>query len=373
MNRFSPTTRACGAALLAGFGVVPALAADNEITTAISGYGTVAATVTDNSDTQYISSLQQFKGATKEPDIGAESRLGLQGVVTFDPQFSVTAQALAKRRGNTDFDIGTEWLFGQYTPMPGLDLRLGRVAMPTFLVSDSRNVGYAATWLRAPNEVYTVMPFTTLDGGQAIWRATVGSVALTSQLSYGKTSVTVAAGTGSFNVDAKSVVSLAFVAETGNWTLRLADSRMSLPTSIPLSQTVTLNFTNKDTFLSAGVQYDDGKVIVLSEFAKRSEDNAPILGEPLSASASSYVAAGYRIGSFTPMVRYSHVKYGKSLTAAPVQNSEGLILRYDAFRNVAFKAQIDRYDASNPTAFISTQATTGKKIDVLSVGADFVF
>jgi len=373
MHRFNPISRACGVALLAGLGAVPSNAAENEITTAISGYGTVAATVTDDSDTQYISSLQQFKGATKQPDIGGESRLGLQGVITFGSQFSVTAQALAKRRGNTDFDIGTEWLFGQYTPIPGLDLRLGRVAMPTFLVSDTRNVGYAATWLRAPNEVYTVMPFTTLDGGQAIWRSTVGGVALTSQLSYGKASVTVASGAGSFEVDAKSVISLALVAETGNWTLRVADSRMSLPTSIPLSQTFTLNFTNEDTFLSAGLQYDDGKVIVLSEIAKRSEHDAPVLGEPLSASTSSYVAAGYRIGSFTPMVRYSHMNYGRSLTAAPVQNSEGLILRYDALRNVAFKAQIDRYDASNPTAFTVTQATTGKKINVLSVGADFVF
>src|ERR1700740_2263657 len=99
-------------------------AADNQITTTISGYGTVAATITDDSDTQYMSSPQQFKGATKRPDIGGEWRLGLQGIVTFAPQFSVTGQALAKRRGDTDFDIGTEWLFGQYTPVPDLNLRL---------------------------------------------------------------------------------------------------------------------------------------------------------------------------------------------------------------------------------------------------------
>jgi hypothetical protein len=374
MLRSGFISRACGTTFMVGIACATAHAANNDITTTISGYGTVAGTVTDDGDTQYISDLQQFRGATRAPDVGQESRLGLQGVIDFGSQFSVTAQALAKRRGDKDFDIGTEWLFGQYTPVPGLDLRLGRVVLPTFLISDSRNVGYAATWLRAPNEVYSLMPFSTLDGGQALWHVNLGPMNVTTQLSYGKTDATMEyAGSGPLSFHAKNVVSGALVADVGDWTVRVADSRMSIPTSVPVAPGNTVSYNNLDKFISAGVQYDNGKAIVMSEWTKRAENDVTGLGKPVFATDSWYVAAGYRFGSFTPMVRYAHIRSNDALTVIPSQGSEGLVLRYDAIRNVAFKVQIDRYDASEADAFTAPQSTTGKKIDVLSIGADFVF
>jgi hypothetical protein len=51
----------------------------------------------------------------------------------------------------------------------GLEAACGRVVLPTFVVSDSIDVGYSVPWFRAPNEVYATNPFDYFDGAQAIW------------------------------------------------------------------------------------------------------------------------------------------------------------------------------------------------------------
>ncbi len=71
-------------------------------------------------------------------------------------------------------------------PLADLTVRLGRIGMPTFLVSDFRNVGYANTWLRAPNEVYALAVFPRLEGGDLSYRVHLGGSTLTAQTIAGK-------------------------------------------------------------------------------------------------------------------------------------------------------------------------------------------
>ena len=375
MHRLSMASLACCAALGFGSMASAARAADNDITTSISGYGTVEGTMTGNSKYTYHDSLQDFKGANNQLDIGGQSRFGLQGNVNLGSQFSVTAQALASRIGTEDFDINTEWLFGQYEPITGLDFRLGRVVLPTFLFSDTRNVGYAQTWLRAPNEVYSLMPFKTLDGAQAIWRTSAGSVNLTSQLSYGKTSASIDLPTvGIKDTNAQNVISLAFVAEYGDWTARISQSRFDIPTTSPIGTHAA--FTLDDKFSSAGIQYDNGTAIVLGEVARRSENKVPGTTIMLAETTSWYVAAGWRFDKLTPMIRYSTIKSVTGTFAYyKTQPTIGLALRYEAYHNVDLKLQIDRFDSHNSSAFITPDrgATPITKVNVLSAGADFVF
>lgn len=127
--------------------------------------------------------MNQAQGTGTGWDLGLDSRLGLQGVAKFNDEFSVTAQLLGQRRRtgdasaaqpNDDFDAGFEWLFAQYSPTSNFDMRLGRVVLPAFMISDSRNVGFSQPWLRAPLEVYGQMPLTTADGAQVSWRIPVG-------------------------------------------------------------------------------------------------------------------------------------------------------------------------------------------------------
>ena len=60
------------------------------------------------------------------------------------------------------------------------------MVLPTFLVSDSRKVGYGNPWVRPPVEVYSLNPITTLDGVDASYRLHLGEVTNTLQADYGR-------------------------------------------------------------------------------------------------------------------------------------------------------------------------------------------
>lgn len=375
----------CGAGLALSLGA--AQAQDSGVKTRFSGYGTIAATVTDQADREFRSSMNQSKGASDKLDFGPDSRLGLQGVVDFGQGFTATGQLLAQRRrvddavdSNQDFDLGVEWLFAQFSPTPNIDLRLGRVVLPAFMISDSRNVGYAQPWLRAPIDVYAQMPLTTLDGLQMNWRIPVGSAIFTIQPSYGTGHSNISSGGIVIDSDSSPTYGLNATVEWGNWLGRVGQTRgtteivdLQLSPFLPL-----LNYDMKDKFTSAGVQYDNGQLIVMSEFAKRTQNDVPLLGRPLAKTDSWYLAGGWRFGKWLPMVAYSETK--DKLTDVKV-DATAVSLRYDVVTNVALKAQITRHMARDSRAFVNaatssafgTDADYNDRINVFSFGVDFVF
>jgi hypothetical protein len=374
-GRHAPLVRAALSLLLA-LGVISTTTAqaDNGISTTVSGYGTVGGTFTSDGNYAYTHDPSEFTGATHQFDLGLESRIGVQAVVDFGSGFSVTAQELARQRGSDQFSLGTEWLFLQYSPDSDWKLRLGRVALPTFLMSDSREVGYAAPWFRAPNEIYGSESFQYIDGGQVLWHHTLGPVGLGLKGSYGNMTESYLELDTVDSVKVRSGYNVVASLEYGDFLFRVAQTVLTIPTVIPLSATYLLDFTVKDTFNSAGLEYDNGTAIVLSEFGKRTEPNIPVIGLPAAASKEWYVAGGWRFGKFTPLLIYGKYEPSPSLTE-PGGNygTWSASLRYDLVRNVALKAQVSRAQAANPVYWTEANPTSTERVNVFSLGADFVF
>jgi hypothetical protein len=359
------------AALLSGWA---ATAAADDITTSISGYGTLGGTFTSDTQFAYHHDGTEFTGAAEQFDIGLESRLGVQAVVDFGSGFSVTAQELIKQRGSDEFSLGTEWLYLQYAPDSNLKFNLGRVAVATFLLSDSRNVGYAAPWFRAPNEVYSAGSVQTLDGGQVQWHSNLGPVRLGLQGSFGNTKLSyLQLGTVSeYNV--KNMYNLSVSLEYQSFLFRVAQTTLNIPVALPLSPTDTLNFSLKDKFTSVGMQYDDGKAIVLAEWARRSDSDVPVIGVSAANNREWYVAGGWRFGKLTPLLIYGVSNPSNSLIQTAGRfGTWSASLRYDVVRNIALKAQVSRPQAANDTYWVAADTTSSKRVNVYSLGADFVF
>jgi hypothetical protein len=359
------------AVLLAGWA---GAAAADDITTTISGYGTLGGTFTSNNQYVYHHDNNEFTGANEQFDVALESRLGLQATVDFGSGLSVTAQELIKQRGSNEFSLGTEWLYVQYAPDSHWKLRLGRVALATFLLSDVRNVGYAQPWFRQPNEVYAAETFQSLNGGQALYHVNLGPVGLGLQGAFGNSTEQYFAGGTTSNVNAKNAYNVAVSLEYSNFLVRFAQTFLDLPTTLPLSPTFAVTYVNHDKFNSVGLQYDDGKAIVLSEWAKRSENNIPLLNEPAAASTQWYVAGGWRFGPLTPLVSYAAVKNVQSISSGPGSfDSWNASLRYDVVRNISLKAQVSRAQAGNTAYWVTPNPASHEWANVYSLGADFVF
>jgi hypothetical protein len=365
------TVIAIWAALLSGWA---GAAAADDITTSISGYGTLGGSFTSDNNYVYHHDGNEFTGANEQFDIALESRLGLQAIVDFGSGFSVTAQELIKQRGSDQFSLGTEWLYLQYAPDSHWKLRLGRVALAVFLLSDVRNVGYAQPWFRQPNEVYAAQSFQSLNGAQALYHTDLGPVGLNLEGAFGNSTEQYFAGGITTNVNAKNGYNVAVSIEYANFLVRVAQTMLNLPNTIPLGPDFSVTYANHDKFDSVGVQYDDGKAIVLSEWAKRSENNIPILDSPAAATIQWYVAGGWRFGPLTPLVSYAVQNVStNAFTPTGSFHSWNGSLRYDVVRNIALKAQVSRAQAGNPIYWVTPNPASHEWVSVYSLGADFVF
>jgi hypothetical protein len=357
--------------------VAAATAVRADITTTISGFGTVGGTFTSDSRYAYVHDPTEFTGASNQFDLGLESRLGLQARFDFGSGLSITAQEVFRQRGNTDFDPGTEWLYVQYSPNSDWQLRLGRVVMAAYLYSDSRQVGYALPWFRAPNELYLTLPYEYLDGGQVSWRKTLGQFTVNLEASYGNSQGAFQIGSGAAvqTYHPKDVLNTAASVEYESLLLRVARTHLNVPFTLPLSPTFSLDYQLHEDFTTVGLQYDDGKALVLGEWARSQENDAPVLNEPLGRSSEWYLAAGWHFGKFLPLLMYGNAKPEKGLTGpAGTHGTWSANLRYDVASNVALKAEISRPQVANGFYWANTaNYVSDARVYVFSFGADFVF
>jgi hypothetical protein len=367
----APLRRAGLAAILLTLG--GAASAEDGINTTVSGFGTVAGSFTNNENLQYRHDSTEFTGASNAFDVGTESRLGLQVVVDFGQALSFTGQEVVKKRQADSFSPGTEWLFMQYSPTPDLLLHLGRVAIDTFLLSDSINVGYASIWLRAPNEVYASEPFKYVDGVQAIWRKSLGPINVKLEAESGAASVDLEIGGVKITQSAKWAYNTSATLEYESFLVNFAKTNVDAPLTLPIGPH-GLTYETRDDFIALGAQYDDGRAIVLTEWTKRTQNDIPIVKKPLAASSQWYVAAGWHFGSLTPMATYGEYLPKIQLIApSGSYHTWSGALRYDVMRNVALKAEVSSVQAANARYFVTPIAHSDEHTTVASIGADFVF
>jgi hypothetical protein len=329
-----------------------------------SGYGTLGAVATDTDQVQYRSGVSQSHGADKTPDFGVDSRLGAQADYQFNPTFSAVAQVLASRRNGSE-GPRVEWLFGQAKLTDDLAARVGRMVLPVFLFSDTRNVGYSQHWLRAPAEVYATYSSNSFDGAQLQWRPSWNGVNFTAQVSAGEATSRLYVGGLDTYLKMGHLRSINLVAESGNWTYRLgATTVKGRLTAAPFG----LLSATRDNFMGAGVQFDDGVWLLLGEYTIRRQ------GDGAADSDGAYVSGGRRFGAWLPYVTLASFKpkgpfYGNDPTG--VTTAVGA--RWDVRPNVALKTQ---FESLIPTAqgFLPGQPThSNERFHTLSVVADFVF
>jgi hypothetical protein len=345
-----------------------------------SGFGTVGYVTTNSDNAVFRNGFTQDKGATNsDTDFGVDSRLGLQVNVKFDETFSAVGQILA-RETEGDFGANLEWFYGQAKLADWVDLRVGRMVLPVFMVSDSRYVGYAGHWLRSPQEVYGFYPPTSFDGAQAVLRQNLADTQFTLRLSAGKSKADVYFGSltptpVAAKLDYSRLYSASMTAENGNW---LGSFGYTVGDKTKL-QGPGVSTEGKDKFTGLGVQYDNGTLLVMSEYVMRRYTSNDAYDKAFD-SDGYYVSAGYRFGSFMPYVSTSTFKpkgaYWKlAFPTAGNGKTNAIGVRWDAMKNTAVKVQIEETKGTpaSQVMVVDPAFDPSKKVRAISVGVDFVF
>jgi hypothetical protein len=272
------------------------------------------------------------------------------------------------------------------------------------MISDVRNVGYANTMLRPPNEVYRQVTLDSADGGDLIYQHSFGDSTVTAQAAVGRATVV---SPGGAEVEFKPVVSTQVLLENGPFIYRLgySQAKFSLndnPSVTSLVGTLkTVGLTSvvaqvpyqdvKGSFASAGISMDYNNIIGQAEYAKRKTDTRLV-----ADTSSWYVMAGYRWGKFTPYYVHGDVKQDsiRTITGMPttgplaaltagvngaiksgLQTTNGIGVRWDFYKSAALKVQMDRIKTKDGNGYFinAKPGFAGSTVNVYAAGIDFVF
>jgi hypothetical protein len=386
---------------------------DQQPMLSFAGYGTVGVVHSSEGQADFVDNYLQPKGAgySQSWSAGVDSRLGLQATANFNSQWSAVLQVISQQNYQDSYRPSVEWANLKYQATPDFSVRLGRIALPTFLTADYRNVGYAIPWVRTPGELYNLIPITNSDGLDLRYRMHFGEAINTVQAEAGKGHIRVPDGN---SVDFTAMHALTDTLEYGPLTVRATYLRgkLDLNVATPLFTAISqfgpqgvaladmYEGVNKPiTFAGIGASYDPGTWFVMGEIGNTVTHS--FLGEK----TAGYVTAGWRSGKWTPYATYAQVDAisnrsdpGLSTAGLPpqyayealalnaglnqllgeiaVQKSLSFGLRWDFMKNASLKTQVDfiHLGQGSPGDFENTQpGFTGGHATVGSIALDFVF
>lgn len=387
----------------------------------ISGFGTGALTMTNTDDAQF-GRANQVRGVKKDAGTGVDSNLGLQADVAINNWLSVTGQGLVRKDAEDDYGAEATLAFAKAKVNDELSIRVGRMGVPVFMISEYRNVGYANNFVRPPQEMYSQVPFNNIDGIDAIWQHGFGATSVTAQLAAGSSKADIA---GNLTVKMKSLVALNLIAEYGPFTARFgrAQGKLTVTGSASLDTLLgslraagtgyrmpALNAladaeagdSKKSSFTSVGLGLDWHNIIGQTEYAKRKSDSY------INDTTSWYVMGGYRIGKFLPYYTHAKLQIDSAVTnsvpgACPAgypaactptlralsagvaqlrisgtgqgeQSTDSLGLRWDVASSVDVKFQLDHITPKNGKGlFVNANPGFNHAVTVGTVAVDFVF
>lgn len=395
----------------------------------LSGFATLGVVHSSEHLADFVGTISQptGAGASHDWDYAPDSKLGLQLDARLTERLTAVVQVVAQHQYDNSFAPQLEWANLRLRLTPDLSVRAGRIALPIFMVSDTRLVGYANPWLRPPPEVYNTVPITNNDGIDVTWQGARAGTTTTLQLIAGRAehdfptgvdvmarrtvggNITVERGATALHLhytSATLTLTSPTIDQLFNGYTALGQSLEAIPPLAPVgAQALALvnGYRPVDkaySALSLGFNYDPGGWFATGEWVGEH------IGVTTTDGRSAYATLGVRIRSLTPYLTFATVALRARdqpalpttalpapLDAAMAQLNYGFEhglngfwgaehswsggLRYELMRNADLKLQLDHitpnagsdsFEVDRLPAF-----TPGKTVNVIGVGVDFVF
>lgn len=377
-----------------------------------SGFGTLEVDESGNRDADIHITSEESSGVgrTTGRSSGPGSIFGVQADAKLSPELTATAQVVSRQLSNGTANPYFEWANFRYQVIPNLYIRAGRLANSTFLLSESRDVGYSRLTLHLP-DTYITNSITNINGGDITYNLRAGTVLYKFAAVAGSfnQSFTSKIGITHYNFDTRGA---SISAEFNSQTLRLsygtghviAKSALLDAYHAALQPLVTAGDPNAIAVNNAvpvsdysaaygaiSYTYDSDPVLLETELIHRSSQS--LLIQEING---GYLLAGYRMGEWTPFLVYSNIRSVADINIPVVSNATLVNVinasitprvsrtfwsagaRWDIRPNVDIKFQYDLIDkgAGDQGVFVnSTSAFIAehRQVQVFSAALDFVF
>jgi hypothetical protein len=330
-----------------------------------------------------------------------DSRLGIQLSAKVNPKVDITGQLLAKAN-DPDSDVKADWAFVTYKAADPVHIRAGKIKLPTFLISDYYEVGYAYPWVRPPQEVYFSNPISSIDGVDALIRFGIGESTLLIQPYYGVSRGASAlvpqeivtafplcpgpfpgspcpAGTvayADFTADKFRGINVSL----GSDIFTVRAGYLKTLVSAPSFQVQD----DEATFSSIGATLDWKNLVVYTEYFEREIKDAANMAFPNQK--GYYATLGYRFGNFLPHITLASLDDNDNPpgglamgNGVPLkQESVTLGFRYELGTGAALKVEAQQVEPETGTrGLLVADPATGPNADdnvmIYSIAIDVVF
>lgn len=381
----------------------------------VNGFATIAGVATNSDEIQYLD-------ANKHMTFETDSKMGLQFNIPVSDRLSFTTQIVSKAEKN--WNLEAEWAYGAFKVNDAVEVRVGRMRIPFFRISDSMLVGYSYPWVRPPIDTYAQFAFSRFTGIDALIRFPLW---LDSELKihphYGSSAsdFEMMSTPGTFSVKNLAGVNVTWSFDWINFRLGHTEGDYDV-FGFDVMDQLALNVFNATgdknaaeqlavsdrhgQFTGFGVDMELGDFMFLGEYNRRKTDGL------MTDSTSWYGTIAYRIGDFTPHVTASRYETDEDYTVIQSQIGGGadidasgqggpssmlaavssfntvnqssitVGLRYDFMPKTALKLEWQRISPDEESSLISPpflgsgvtyQGEDLDDVDLYTIAIDFIF
>ncbi len=307
----------------------------------ISGFGTLALEHNGQRGADWRSTSEEGVGVGRSSDSsGAVASLfGIQADSQFSAKWHATFQVVDRELSNDSFAPYPEWANLRYSPSNDLHLRFGRISNNTFIMSESREVGYTRMMLNLPI-IYVIDPIEYINGGDASYDLRVGDATYHINLIGGQSDLhlTYAAGVVHYHFQQ---VGANFSVNWHNHSWRLVYNQDRIDSSGPLLSLYESGIDQMSAagvagsssiddsmhfngilghFIGAGYTYDDGRWWVQSEAGHRA-----IASQLIQSLYGGYINVGRHWQNLALYTQYDHIHNSTGYTLPTLTSSNPLV------------------------------------------------
>ncbi len=317
-----------------------------------NGFATLGGAWFSNTNADYVyNNLSTGPGHSHNPDLGLDSKLGLQWTDRWHESVRVNAQALVARNSVNEFSPNITLANLAFDLSDRVSLTLGRTQNPNFIYSDHRHINYALPWVRPPSEVYGVTSIFNYDGVQAtieLTRHHTQATKLVVGAAQAENHYSFDAGHSQNSLKATEMIYASLSRQSYRWlfklsveTGRLSTDNMMLSqaldnialTNAGLSQRLSLD--HKPYYLVAlGMKYDTDDHVLIAELAHRK------LSAYFGQRTGAYLTYGRRLNDWMPYITLARTQTALDNDAEPIAQKLFTSAR-DASTSVALGASVE--------------------------------
>jgi len=382
-----------------------------------SGFATLGMVYSDSDQYGYRKGVSS-DGAVSSDDIDFKqhSLLGLQVDWSISPKFDAVYQGVLRDLPESSFDRYTTLAFLRYEVDAHWSIRVGRTAPDIFLLTEYRDVDFSYIWATAPNEVYGIVPYRSIDGIDVTYSQRGLGGFFTSKLFTGSSEGEISDSSILETIKIKNIMGIVLSFDHFNWIVHAKHSKVTIdnepksnaflansinqvpdflwPNSSEFAQSILMSGEDVN-YSSISGQYQWQRWLASAEWSQIKSKSAVLPKITSAYAALSYEVDAhqfYSIYAFTESSTYVFDEAGVNEAAlreliygineamnfySPDQKTVSLGWRYDISSNMAasFQWNYTKLDKSGTTLWLSKpdQPKTSENINTFFLTLSVVF